>query len=91
MAGAQVSMPLFDFTCRACGRTFEALVRQGFTTACPGCGGSELERHIAVPAVKTAERSRAAADANIRKHSIKGHEETMVRETEAARHRDEDH
>jgi putative FmdB family regulatory protein len=84
-------MPLFDFTCRSCGHTFEALVRAGSTPACPHCGAADLERHLPSVAVKTAERSRASADANIRKHSILGHKETMLREEEAQKHRHDDH
>jgi putative FmdB family regulatory protein len=37
-------MPLFDFRCRACGDTFEALVRAPAAPSCPACGGSDLER-----------------------------------------------
>ena len=37
-------MPLYDFRCRACGTTFEALVREGYEPVCRSCGGSDLER-----------------------------------------------
>jgi putative FmdB family regulatory protein len=37
-------MPLYDFTCRACGATFEALVRPPHTTVCPSCASADLER-----------------------------------------------
>lgn len=37
-------MPLFDFTCRQCDRTFEALVRPGHAVACGQCGGTDLEQ-----------------------------------------------
>lgn len=84
-------MPLFDFTCRGCGRSFEALVRAGHPPACPDCGSSDLAQHLAAFAVKTADRSQAFAAANRHKHALKGAEQTRVLEEEAERHRKEDH
>jgi putative FmdB family regulatory protein len=84
-------MPLFDFTCRSCGRLFEALVRAAHPPACPGCGGTDLERQLPAFAVKTADRSRAAAAANRHKHAVQGHKDTMAREADAAKHKREDH
>lgn len=84
-------MPLFDFTCRSCATVFEALVRPGHRAACPACDGTDLDRHPASFAVKTTERSRAAAAANRHKHAVQGKKDTAERETEAARHRREDH
>jgi putative FmdB family regulatory protein len=40
-------MPLFDFTCRQCHETFEALVRPGHVLACRQCGGTDLEQQPA--------------------------------------------
>ncbi|HEY3886534.1 MAG TPA: zinc ribbon domain-containing protein [Vicinamibacterales bacterium] len=37
-------MPLFDFRCRACGSTFEALLRPSHKPACPSCASSDLDR-----------------------------------------------
>ena len=84
-------MPLFDFSCRACGQTFEALVRPGHEPSCPSCGAVDLERQLSAFAVKTAERSQAAAAANRHKFAVQGAQENRVREAEAAKHRDEDH
>lgn len=39
-------MPLYDFRCRACGQSFEALVRSGHAPACPSCASTDLERLI---------------------------------------------
>ena len=84
-------MPLFDFTCRTCGRQFEALVRTGYPPACPDCGGVDLQQELPTFAVKTADRSQAAAAANRHKHAVQGHKDTMAREAEAEKHRHEDH
>jgi putative FmdB family regulatory protein len=50
------AMPLFDFRCRACGATFEALVRGASQPACPQCAASEPERLVSAiaPAGKSA-------------------------------------
>ena len=37
-------MPLFDFTCRQCAVTFEALVRGNEPVVCRHCGGTALEQ-----------------------------------------------
>ena len=84
-------MPLFDFTCRACGREFEALVRAGAAPACPACGSADLDRHLPAFAVKTPERSQAAAAANRHRYAVQGQKETAALEREAEKHRHEDH
>lgn len=41
-------MPLYDFQCRSCGRTFEELdAAEAPALACPGCGG-ETSRLVSV-------------------------------------------
>lgn len=49
-------MPMYDFRCRACGHSFETLVRSGLEPNCPQCSSSELEREVSriAPAGKTA-------------------------------------
>ena len=46
-------MPIFEYSCKACGKQFETLVRTGTTPACPACQSEELERLISIPAVKS--------------------------------------
>lgn len=43
-------MPLYEYTCRDCDETFEALVNNGEAVACPGCQGERLERLFSLPA-----------------------------------------
>lgn len=44
-------MPLFDYQCAACGRTFEQLVRGRETAvACPACGGAKVRKLLSIPA-----------------------------------------
>lgn len=44
-------MPLYDFRCRACGATFEALVRPSHPPACPSCASVDLERVLSTGSV----------------------------------------
>jgi putative FmdB family regulatory protein len=43
-------MPLYEYACRTCEHTFEALVFNGDTVECPECHGRRLERLLSVPA-----------------------------------------
>lgn len=43
-------MPLYEYTCRSCEHTFEALVFDGEKIACPECESQRLERLMSVPA-----------------------------------------
>lgn len=46
-------MPLYDYACRGCARTFEVLVRGEATVLCPHCQGADVERQISLFAVNT--------------------------------------
>ena len=45
-------MPVFDFSCKACGHQFEAFVRKK-EPVCPKCQSADLERLLSMPAVRT--------------------------------------
>jgi putative FmdB family regulatory protein len=54
-------MPLYDYTCKACGREFEVLTRKpDEQPSCPACRGTDLERRFPMPVVKS-ETTKAAA------------------------------
>jgi putative FmdB family regulatory protein len=44
-------MPLYEYSCRACGKAFEALVRASEQSVCPACGSAELTRLMSVVSV----------------------------------------
>jgi len=52
-------MPLYEYACRGCGRTFETLVRGGERPSCPACAGTDLEKLLSVFAVSATARSAA--------------------------------
>ena len=84
-------MPLYLYTCRACGHEFETLVRAGSEPACPSCQSGDLERQISTFAVKSGDRTRAAADKQINRDGKAGWEKTREIERDAEKHRREDH
>jgi putative FmdB family regulatory protein len=43
-------MPLFEYECRKCEHTFEALVFNGEAVECPQCQATKVERLLSVPA-----------------------------------------
>ena len=80
-------MPLFDFVCRACQAEFEALVRTGHVVTCPRCGSTELDRQLPSFAVKSQDRTQAAAAAARKQHAIEGARDSRGREREAEKDR----
>jgi putative FmdB family regulatory protein len=46
-------MPIYEFSCTACGQEFEVLVLKSTVPACPKCHSENLERLLSVPAVKS--------------------------------------
>lgn len=47
-------MPIYEYQCRSCEHTFEALVDGDEVVSCPTCRNGELERLLSVPARPTA-------------------------------------
>ncbi|MEI6243434.1 MAG: zinc ribbon domain-containing protein [Acidobacteriota bacterium] len=84
-------MPLFDFRCRACGHTFEALVRLDLApTECPECAG-ELERLPSVFASTSREQRQAAASKQVASAAKQGRAETAAQDRDTDAHRKEEH
>jgi len=42
-------LPVYDYQCTACGKTFEELVRIGETPNCPECGAGSPRKLLSVP------------------------------------------
>ena len=50
-------MPLYEYSCRQCEHTFEALVFDGDEVECPECSGKRVQRLLSVPAKPPSEQS----------------------------------
>jgi putative FmdB family regulatory protein len=46
-------MPIYDYRCNNCDKTFELLVRSTTVVACPHCGSVQLEKLVSMPAPKS--------------------------------------
>jgi putative FmdB family regulatory protein len=44
-------MPLYEYTCRGCGKLFEVLMREGITPVCPSFRGEDVEKVFSAFAV----------------------------------------
>jgi putative FmdB family regulatory protein len=42
-------MPLFDFHCSSCDKTFEILVRSDTVPTCPQCGSTAVDKCVSKP------------------------------------------
>lgn len=70
-------MPIFEYKCRDCGNEFEALVRKSDTPTCPSCNGTELERLLSLPALKTETTKANALKAAKKRDKAQGTERTQ--------------
>ena len=52
-------MPIYGYTCKSCGESFQTLVRSGDEPDCPACGSAELERQLSL----IADPAKGGADA----------------------------
>jgi putative FmdB family regulatory protein len=83
-------MPLYDYTCRSCGREFELLIRTGTVAACPGCQSQDLERLLSGFAVSS-EHTRALNLKAGRKHAAKDQKDKAMAQMEYEKHHREEH
>ena len=49
-----ILMPIYEYSCTACGQEFEVLIRGQEKPVCPSCGTSQLTKNLSVPAAHTA-------------------------------------
>ncbi len=54
-------MPIYEYTCNACGHEFETLVRTGSVPDCPTCHATDLVKKLSVFATPTPDVAPAVA------------------------------
>ena len=66
-------MPIYEYRCAACDGRFERLVRDPEEPVpCPDCGGTEVERLLSLPSVRSEQtRSRAKQDLRSRNRATR--------------------
>jgi putative FmdB family regulatory protein len=67
-------MPVYDYSCRACEHTFDALVRGNEKPLCPACKSDDLERLLSMPAIKSDGTRRLAMRAAKKRDSKQANE-----------------
>jgi len=53
-------MPVYEYSCEACGESCEILVRGTTTIACPHCGSSSLKKQLSAPFISSGRTVRRA-------------------------------
>jgi putative FmdB family regulatory protein len=82
-------MPIFEYACKSCGKEFEALVLA--TTAppaCPACQGTELEKLISAPAIKSDSTHALAMRAAKKRDKVAGSEKAREQREYELHHND---
>jgi len=69
-------MPMFEYTCRACGHSFEALVRGEAKPVCASCSSEDLEKLFSLPAVQSESTHGLAMRAAKKRDSKQGRDRT---------------
>jgi putative FmdB family regulatory protein len=78
-------MPLYEYSCRVCSLTFEALVRNATTPPCPSCQSPDVERLLSLFAVTSDSTRKANLEAG-RRHLRKSQIDKAVADREEIEH-----
>jgi putative FmdB family regulatory protein len=82
-------MPIFEYSCKGCGREFEALVLATTPApSCPACQGTDLEKLISRPAIKSDSTHGLAMKAAKKRDQKAGSENARVQREYELHHND---
>jgi putative FmdB family regulatory protein len=68
-------MPIHDYSCRACGHRFEALVRGKAVPVCPKCRSQDLERLVSLSTVRSESTKRLGMKAAKKRDALQAREQ----------------
>jgi len=68
-------MPLYEYSCKACGNDFELLVRHDTAAVCPACESADIEKLLSLPAVKSSGTHELAMRAAKKRDDAQGKEQ----------------
>lgn len=80
-------MPIYEYSCRACGQEFEALVRGSKQPACPACQSEELDRRFSMPALRS-EATRQLVSRDVKQRDARQAAERIHAQREYERNHD---
>jgi putative FmdB family regulatory protein len=82
-------MPIFEYACKSCGKEFEALVLPTTAApACPACQGTDLEKLISRPAIKSESTHGLAMKAAKKRDQKQGAEQARAQREYELHHND---
>jgi putative FmdB family regulatory protein len=81
-------VPIYEYTCRGCGKEFEILVRKDDTPACPSCASRDLEKMLSEVAVKSDSTHARALKAAKRRDTRQGAENARAQREYELKHND---
>lgn len=83
-------MPIYDYTCRACGHEFEALTRGSSSKPpkCPECQSEDAERLLSMPRVKSETTKDLAMRAAKRRDAAQASDRVRAQREYEASHED---
>jgi putative FmdB family regulatory protein len=81
-------MPIYEYTCRACGHRFELLVRRETVEQCSACRSDDIERLLSLPAVKSSSTEAQALRAARQRDAKLGAERTQAQRQYEQSHND---
>ena len=83
-------MPIYEYECRACANRFELLIRgTSAAPACPACKGTDLEKLLSLPAVKSESTHALAMKAARKRDARMGNERVQTQREYEANHDNE--
>ncbi len=82
-------MPIYDYTCRACAKTFELLVLHAAVPECPHCQSRDLDRHVSGFAVSS-DATRQSSLRRAKEANKKVQHEKAIADHEAIHHMHDD-
>jgi len=82
-------MPIFEYHCQGCGADFETLVRPNAPApVCPACSGTDFEKLISSPAIKSPTTHALALKAAKKRDKIAGSEKAREQREYELNHND---
>jgi putative FmdB family regulatory protein len=71
-------MPVYEYSCKACEKQFELLVRKQTVVKCPSCQSEDLEKLLSLPTVKSSGTHALAMKAAKKRDAKQGHERVQT-------------
>lgn len=71
-------MPVYEYSCRACSKQFELLVRKTTVIACPECKSEDLEKLLSLPTVQSSGTKQLAMKAAKKRDAKQGNERVQA-------------